>query len=743
MKRLHKENFRAKKFMGKTRNTRIHLPWKTTVFCSLLLLAFPFLQAQSSDTAGVYMTGKVQGHEVWLRWAAATPSLWEESLEKGWTLERYDFDTLSMATAAKSNLPYTPVRTVVNIPPFMQVDTSHLAALADTDMYAAVLGEAVFNPDIALSMGGIAISPWEHISKEMERKQLRFALANIAYDRSFAVACFGKTGYIDRKTEKGHYYLYRLYSNFSDTASNRFDTALYFTRMEQGAVNPPVQEIHIESHHLNVQLEWDIRFARKRSIGYYVERTVATKKNKASQYIRLNRTPLSILQERESFLMAYKDSLPNTESRFLYRVIGVDLFGDEFVVAQSRSCKSDGVPIETAAIDSVGRDEKGRTCLFWSFPEQNAAALESFSVYVTSLPEWNEDKATLLATGLQPQSRRLSLNGTLLDVSSYFYVKAIGKNKQSTLSRAYFHWSKDSLPPLPPQDLSYTVDSAGVACIHWHPSTDRDVAGYRVFRQVEKTAEPVQITASTLSDTLFYDTISLHTAQYFYYSVKSVDVSGNISKPSELLAVKNLIADKPAPAVFSNKSHPEGNDVELVWYNSRSSGTRGHKLLYKVDSSSWFLLKDFPIKENGSIPESSSFRFTFPDRMYVTDYTFNIVAYGSDSERDTANTPFEYTFTYIPEIKAPTPFAIVDRENRYVQLQWKVRHEKPFRRLLLYRRAENDKLRLLASLNQEQAKEGYYTDVSVKMNTNYGYVIQIEYEDGLWSDYSKPCDVNY
>lgn len=743
MKRLHKENARTKMSIEKIQNTRRHLPWRTAVFCGLLLSVLPFLRAQPSDTAGIYMTGKVQGHEVWLRWAAATPSLWEESLEKGWTLERYDFDTISMAAAARKNLPYTPVRTEINLPPFLQTDTARLAALADTDTYAAVLGEAVFNPDMALSFGGITISPWEHISKEMERRQLRFTLANIAYDRSFAVACFGKTGYIDRKTEKGHYYLYRIYSNFSDTVPGRLDTALFFTRMEKGMANPPVQEIQTTPAHLSVQLEWDIRFARKRSIGYHVERAVASRKNTTPKYIRLNQTPLSILQERESFLMAYKDSLPDTETRYLYRVIGVDLFGDEFVVAQSRSCKSDGTPIELATIDSVGRNEKGKACLFWSFPEQNTAEVESFSVYVTSLPEWNESKATLLAAGISPQTRRHSLENSSLNVSSYFHIKTFGKNHQSTLSRPYFYWSKDSVPPLPPKGLSYTIDSAGIACIRWNPSTDRDLAGYRVFRQVEKTAEPVQVTTRTLSDTLFYDTISLNTAQYFFYSVKSVDVSGNISVPSELLAVKNLLADKPAPAIFSKQSRQEGNSVELVWYNSQSSGTRGHKLFCKVDSSSWFLLKDFPLKGNKSVPETSSFRFVSPDRLYVTDYLFNIVAYGIDSEKDTANTPFEYTFTYTPELKAPTPFAVVDRENRYVQLQWKVRYEKPFRRLLLYRRSENDRLRLLASLNQEQAKEGYYTDFSVRMNTYYGYVIQIEYEDGLWSDYSKPCDVNY
>lgn len=701
------------------------------------------LQAQELDTASIYITGKVCKNEVWLRWAASMPDLWEESLQKGWTLERYDFDTLKMAEAARKNLPYAPVRTTILIPPFLRFDTAVLASMADTNIYAAVLGEAVYSPDLSLTMGGLALSAWDHIAKEIERKQLRFVMANLAYDRSFSVACAGSMGYKDRQTEKGHYYLYRLYPDFSDTLAGSFDTALYFTRMEPGLMNPPVQEIKMETEYRLTRLEWDVRFAAKRSVGYYVERAMVSRKGVAQKYERLNRTPLNILQQQESFLMAYKDSLPDTERSYVYRVVGVDLFGEEFLVAQSRACKSGSLPVDVAVIDSVAFDAKGKMFLYWSYPQQGLTAVQGFSVYLMPLPDWDENKAVLISSQIPSSAVRCPLDNAPMGVSSYFYVKTHGKDGKSTLSRPYFYWKKDSIAPLAPQNLSYTVDSAGVVCISWNPAADKDLAGYRVFRRHNRDAEPVQLTAKTVSDTLFYDTLSLRTPQHFYYSVRSVDVSGNISKHSELLAVKNLLPDKPAPAVFSRKSKNGDDKVELVWYNSRSSCTRGHALYCKTDSSSWFLLKDFPKDERGSMPETTSFTFTVPERLYATEFSFNIVAYGADKEKDTVNTPFEYAFTYTPALKVPAPFAIVDRDNRYVQLQWKNRSGKPVRRLLLYRRSENEKLRLLATLEPEQVQEGYYTDFSVKMNTDYTYVIQFEYQDGLWSSYSKPCEVNY
>lgn len=717
-----------------------------TVVClpvGLFLSVLPALRAQVSDQASVYMTGKVCRNEVWLRWSASTPEWWERSLEYGWILERYDFDTLEMGRAARENLTYTPKRKVVEIPPFLLVDTARIAAMADSNLYAAVLGEAVYNPDIALSTGGIALSPWNNISKEMERKQMRFVLANLAYDRSFEVACLGKTGYVDPDVEKGHHYLYRLYVNTAGNTTETSDTALFFTRMESGRLLPPVQEMDIESGYLLVRLKWDIRLAERQSVGYYVERAAGTRKNKEPQYIRLNRTPISVLQENERYRMSYSDSLPDSQNRYAYRVLGVDLFGEEFVVARSRFIKSGAMPLAVAEIDSVTSDTRGKRYIHWSYPEDKMLSVKGFSVYVAPSPDWDVAKSTLLGAHLSPATRRLAVGPEELEVSSYFYIKTEGVDGTSTLSRAYFYWKIDSVPPLPPTGLSYTIDSLGIACISWSPSVDADLSGYRVFRQTEKNAEPVQVTTGTLTDTSFFDTISLNTLQSFFYSVRAVDASGNLSEPSALLAVRNLLPDKPAPAVFSCKSRRQDDRIELVWYNSQTSNIRGHLLLYRCDSSSWFPLKDFPARENERLPETASFIFKFPERLHATRYTFNIVAYGSDKQKDTVNTPFDYTVEYIPEIKPPAPFALVDAENRYIQLQWKEKTGKALRKMYLYRRSENDKLRLLATLDAETAREGYYTDFSVRMNTVYAYVIQYEYEDGLWSAYSAPCLVDY
>lgn len=703
--------------------------------------AAPALCAQTFDTA-VYITGKVWNNNVLLRWAAASPAVWQTALEKGWVLERYDFDTALFSVSIKAGKDVMPVKETINIPPFLQTDTALLSAIADTCAYMAVLGEAVFSSEMRLTMGGGTIrSAWGKMADEWQQRQLRFVMANLAYDRSFSVACAGGMGYVDKRVEAGHFYLYRLFLNTSDASHMFADTALFFTRLEAGNPIPPLQEIRPEYGVGTVSIAWNTDLVEKLCIGYFVERC-AQEKKKTEKFVRLHQTPLTVLQQNESGYIAYTDSLPDSKTFYAYRVVGVDLFGHEFPVARSRYGKSAEEPVSVPIIDSLVPDAKGKLYLHWSYPEE-AGKVERFSVYVTSRPYREEAHLHRLVSNLPARSRSFQINPDGLSESSYFYVQAEGVQGSSRFSAPYFFWKKDSIPPAPPVGLSFAVDSAGVARISWHPSAEKDWAGYRVFRRTKETSDPVQLTADLLRDTVFVDTLSLRTPQYFYYSVAAADRSGNLSAHSRLLAVKNLLPNKPVAPLFSRYCRREGNKLEIVWYNSPSSETKGHLLLYKTDSSSWIPLRDFPLKHAAEMPEQSSFSFRLPERSISTLYTFSVVAYGENPATDTAVAANPYRYLYAPVGRAPRPIAIVDADNRYVQLQWKDKGMEYGKRIFLYRKSEEEPLRLLVALTGEQMEKGYYTDFSVKMNTFYTYVLQVEYEDGRWSEYSSGCKVEY
>ena len=122
----------------------------------LCMMVMPCVSgAQEEDAVkGLHLVGRDQGKNVLLRWAAGDYALWVAALQKGFVLERYAFDTSALysASAYSDSMP-PPVKTLIRIPPFMEMDTSVLASKAEEDPYAALLGEAVFSPGIQFSMG--------------------------------------------------------------------------------------------------------------------------------------------------------------------------------------------------------------------------------------------------------------------------------------------------------------------------------------------------------------------------------------------------------------------------------------------------------------------------------------------------------------------------------------------------------------------------------------------------------------
>ena len=713
----------------------------------LCMMVMPCVSgAQEEDTVkGLHLVGRDQGKNVLLRWAAGDYALWMAALQKGFVLERYAFDTSSLYSAsAYSDSTPPPVKTLIRIPPFMEMDTSVLASKAEEDPYAALLGEAVFSPGIQFSMGddGSGNSPWKAISDKLQEKTIRFTLANLAYDRSFPVACMGTMGYRDTSLQPGFYYLYRV---FVDSTFEENDTAFYFTRLENRIPVPPLQVLEAEYGDGVVELTWRDGFDAGSFIGYFIERSEGSSPGQG-RYVRLNDVPYTVLQDGRTDGISYRDSLPSNDREYVYRLVGLDLFGQETVVAMSYAGQGKDLLRAIPCIDSVYAWDASNLAIAWSFPEEQENRLEKMELYATHAPGQLPDPEHLMEGVISKKERRIFLVGIseLESYSSYFYLRAIGKHGESYFSLPFFYRRIDSVPPAPPAGLAYRVDGNGRMQLSWKPSSEKDVAGYRVFLSNSQDGDPVQLTSSVLRDTVFDDTVSLRTAQYFYYRVVAEDKAGNMSDFSEALAVKNQRPRKPAPALFSLQHCRRYPDrVELVWYNGWSPYLKGFRLYHKSDTAEWSMIADFPLPESGHLEDTAAFAFKYPASTLSGMQLFNIVAYGEGKE-DTAHSPYFFEAKYLPPVKMPVLDLFADRENRWVQVEWKNPKGKGIKRVYLYRSSETEPLRLLGTLMpQSGLSRQVYVDKSVKMNTYYQYRLQLEFADGSWSEYSKPYGIEY
>jgi hypothetical protein len=103
---------------------------------------------------------------------------------------------------------------------------------------------------------------------------------------------------------------------------------------------------------------------------------------------------------------------------------------------------------------------------------------------------------------------------------------------QGPPSEAIEFTTTDIFPPAVPQGLVAVADAAGAAIdLSWLPDSDRDLAGYRIYRRDVKGNLPVRRIASVGVETSYRDT-GVQTEHTYAYSVSAIDQSGNESKQS-------------------------------------------------------------------------------------------------------------------------------------------------------------------------------------------------------------------
>jgi len=93
--------------------------------------------------------------------------------------------------------------------------------------------------------------------------------------------------------------------------------------------------------------------------------------------------------------------------------------------------------------------------------------------------------------------------------------------------------TKDIFPPAAPTGLAaVAAPREGAIDLSWTPNTEKDLAGYAVYRR-EATGRPLRISdaSKTLGSPAFHDQTA-STGREYTYSVTAIDHDGNESKPS-------------------------------------------------------------------------------------------------------------------------------------------------------------------------------------------------------------------
>lgn len=321
--------------------------------------------------------------------------------------------------------------------------------------------------------------------------------------------------------------------------------------------------------------------------------------------------------------IAYVDSENMKEGMtFYYKIAAYNIFDTNGVMSEpiiGATKKGIAPPANIKADEPKVRE----VTLVWNISKQDTDT-ERFIIYKSE----TEDGQFKETGSVYADTNTFSDKEGLKDGRIYYY-KIASKSKYGSIgemSKAVAVKTKEG--PLPPQKIRAFNGMVRMTKIQWDKHPDGSVAGYAVYRNEKESGEFTEI--KRVQSTEFTDKGLLDGKTYYYsiagyYSVKGIEILGQLSKPVSAetkrgpKAPKDLSAESGlAKKVVLKWSRNEEKDVKEYW-------------IYKITDSKIEGLPFAKVKANETI-------FTETDLKNNTRYTYAVKAVDSDGlEGDMSN----------------------------------------------------------------------------------------------------------
>jgi fibronectin type 3 domain-containing protein len=449
-------------------------------------------------------------------------------------------------------------------------------------------------------------------------------------------------------------------------------------------------------------LYWNYTLLASDYHSYHVERSTDNGRH-FRQITDLPVTPFSP-QAPEMF---YKDSLPDNEQTFHYRIYGINSFGQK------------GPFSDTVHGKGVEKAECQPAITYGFFPAQNLATVgwelncaDTGKIdSLTILQSTKVDGRFLPVTGnIAPGLTKYTF--PLTDETNYLQLCVRFRNGASQCSFPYMIRQTDSIPPAVPQGLQVEIDSAGIAHLSWKANTEKDFMAYRVLRSFYEKEEKSVVTPQLIHTNSFTDTLSLQTINLkVYYQVTALDHRYNESAPCE--AVMALKPDNiPLIEPLFKFYEVEKGCISLSWITDPN------------DDATYYLFRK---QYRDTVPETFIFRSDHRVSQYkdcppeTGTYEYKLMA--TDSAHHVAFSP-KPAVAFIEVEKAALKVsglsAFRDAESKYIELTWQ-RHPKA----RAYRIYRNETGQPMSLLKETEASVTKFVDELILPATDYQYTILI------------------
>ena len=661
--------------------------------------------AESIDTSltdslksDIYIYSKSSNEGLQLRWAPSNADVWLNGNKFGYNVDRILMDS----TVSEVFLPLESG----NFKPWPLADWEGI--VSDSTPYTAAAAMTIYgNKDKSPS------SNFFQADQELNNN-FGFALLSADLDKNAAIA--SGLYAIDKDLKLNEYAIYRIY--IKDELNNPLsDTSFVLLNYKDPVpFKAPVIEA-VKEAEMQVTIEWNNSSESTKFTGFYIERS----DDNGNSYVRLNDRPLLDISTNvmAGNFISHTDSLEQNYQPFLYRIVGLDAFGDqslpsEAVVAMGKDRTPPEIPVDFI----IEETKNNQFELSWSYKDVNDE-ITGFNVY-RSID--NEENFEIIGNNLSSSSRKFIEEFPDPIFTNYYFVTAIDTAGNEAASIVNFGITTDETAPQAPLNLRYTIDSLGQLLLEWDKPSDQDIRGYRVYVSNASDEEFAAEPGNNIDQTFFVTKLPLETlTEDIYYFVQSIDLSYNVSENSEILRVKKPDIIAPSQSIFVDYNVSlEG--IYFEWIKSTSDDVLSVDLMRKSSRGQpWNKVVAFNQDSLSFLDSNVIEGKVYEYMLRTTDDDGNV----TDSEK-TLNLEALKSY-YLKD----TPVLLTSLQDEGVLLT------------IQYPNAENYKFTILKAkkenvLTTYKLIEGIsFLDTDIQKKTKYHYAVMATASDGRDSELSE------
>lgn len=268
----------------------------------------------------------------------------------------------------------------------------------------------------------------------------------------------------------------------------------------------------------------------------------------------------------------YSDSLEENEVKY-YALQGIDVWGELCGMTEWKKVRMPDLtpPAQVYHIEVEDHGDRSVT-VKWNYQ-----ANEPILGYLTYVAEDEDGPYRQLNEDYILESE-VTITDLIELGDNYFRIAVVDTSFNYSISNPKYFHIENVLPPEPPENVVWQVDSFGVVSLDWDDSKAEDIKGYVVLSSYKSNQTFVSLTPRVLTNSEFTDTIPLdQISRNRYYIIASVDVSFNYSAFSDTILVIAPDTISPAVPVLRKIAREEGH-YTIDFIQSASEDVQAYQL---------------------------------------------------------------------------------------------------------------------------------------------------------------------